>query len=57
VSAGPQHTTLRRAERFPYHPSRFPLWASAATAFAPTLPALMAAGLGFFGWRRFKAGK
>jgi hypothetical protein len=23
----------------------------------PTLPALLAAGLGFFGWRRFKAGK
>jgi len=25
--------------------------------FDPTLPALLAAGLGFFGWRRFKAGK
>lgn len=24
--------------------------------FDPTLPALLAAGLGFFGWRRFKAG-
>jgi hypothetical protein len=23
----------------------------------PTLPALLAMGLGFFGWRRFKAGK
>lgn len=25
--------------------------------FDPTLPALLAMGLGFFGWRRFKAGK
>jgi hypothetical protein len=25
--------------------------------FDPTLPALLVAGLGFFGWRRFKAGK
>lgn len=25
--------------------------------FDPTLPVLLAAGLGFFGWRRFKAGK
>ena len=24
--------------------------------FDPSLPALLAAGLGFFGWRRFKAG-
>jgi len=24
--------------------------------FDPTLPTLLAAGLGFFGWRRFKAG-
>ena len=50
-------------------PTALPLTAPAASGggggcaiggtgrFDPTLPALLAAGLGFFGWRRFKAGK